>query len=199
MIVVCPSCRSKYSVQPEAIGESKMVRCALCSTMWRQTAISESIDKKDHVQHIIKWAFFWFSVLAFVFSLFFTRNVVLKVWPQSACFYDFIGVKLPDTKKTFIIKNMGTQFKRRDGKLYMRLSGELINCSSDVQIMPSLIITLKNEDSQSNEASKEPYKKVWTHDLMYNKLLPDQNVAFETEEQSVPCSNLMCDIKLDVL
>jgi hypothetical protein len=84
---------------------------------------------------------------------------------------------------------------RKSDKLYMGLKGELINVSNDVQIMPSLVISLKSDD----QTSKAPYRKVWTHDLMYNKLLPNQKVLFETELQSVPCNNLICDIKMDVL
>ncbi|GHT97102.1 hypothetical protein FACS1894126_0410 [Alphaproteobacteria bacterium] len=162
-------------------------------------AIDESIDKRDRVTHIIKWAFFWFSVLAFLFSLFFTKNIAMKIWPPVTCFYDFLGINPLDTKKTFVIKNMSTFFKKRSGKLYMGLKGELVNGSNDVQIMPSLVISLKNDDSEPGGAPKVPYRKVWIHDLMYNKLLPNQKVVFETEMQSVPYNNLICDVNLDVL
>ncbi|GHT91210.1 hypothetical protein FACS1894122_03190 [Alphaproteobacteria bacterium] len=176
-----------------------MVRCALCSTTWLQTAIDESVDKREHVSHIIKWTFFWFSVLVFMFLLLFTKNVAMRIWPPVTCFYDFLGINPLDTKKTFVIKNMSNFFKRKDGKLYMGLKGELINGSNDVQIMPSLVISLRNENNEQSGASQVSYRKEWTHDLMYNKLLPNQKVTFETEMQSVPYSNLICDIKLDVL
>ncbi|MDR3180258.1 MAG: zinc-ribbon domain-containing protein [Holosporaceae bacterium] len=195
MVVTCPGCHCKYSVQPNVIGDSKMVRCALCSTTWQQDFVDESaLNKKNHVEHI-KWILFWFTVFVSLFSLFFTKNIVIKIWPPAICFYDFFGIGPHDTKKMFAIQNVSNFFVRKNNKLYMGLKGELINVSNDVQIMPSLVISLKNDD----QASKVPYRKVWTHDLMYNKLLPNQKVLFETELQSVPYNDLICDIKLDVL
>ena len=35
MIIVCPTCSSKYSVQDKAIDGEKMVRCPLCGTTWQ--------------------------------------------------------------------------------------------------------------------------------------------------------------------
>ncbi|MDR2681587.1 MAG: zinc-ribbon domain-containing protein [Holosporaceae bacterium] len=196
MIVICPGCHCKYSVQADAIGESKMVRCALCSTTWQQSSIDESaLRQKNHVVHVIKWTFFWFTVFVSLFSLFFTKNVIIKIWPPAVCFYDFLGLDSQDTKKMFVIQNVSNFFVQKNHKLYMGLKGELINASNDVQVMPSLIISLKNDE----KSSKSSYRKVWTHDLMYNKLLPNQKVVFETELQSVPYNNLICDIKLDVL
>ena len=78
----------------------------------------------------------------------------------------------------------------------MGLKGELINISDSVQILQSITISLKNDETVKNDSS---YKKIWTHNLTYKKLLPNQKVTFETELQSVPYNNLICDITLDTL
>ena len=199
MIVTCPTCSSRYSVQSDAIGEGKLVRCALCSTTWQQNAIDESIDKKRRALNLINWTLFWFATFVFVFSLFFTKDAVIKIWPPAASFYEIIGLSSTDTKKVFAIKNVSNFFVQKNEKLYMGLRGELINISDKVQPIPSLVISLRDDDSTVEKEGRPPYKKIWSHDLAYNKLLPNQKVIFETELQGVPYDNLICDIKLDFI
>ena len=79
----------------------------------------------------------------------------------------------------------------------MGLKGELVNVSNEVQILPSITISLKDDDHLPPKDVH--FKKIWTHDMVYKKILPNQKVTFETELQSIPYNNLVCDIKLDVL
>ena len=200
MIVMCPACRNKYSVQPEAIGDSKMVRCAVCSTTWHQSASDQIPESKNNVTHIIKWTFFWFAVFISLFSLFFAKNMMVRVWPPIVELYSVLGIDTENTaKKTIVIQNISNFFVQKGEKLYMGLKGELVNVSNEVQAVPSITISLKDDESIVNKRGRLSYKKIWTHDLMYKKLLPNQKVVFETELQSVPYNNLVCDIKLDAM
>jgi predicted Zn finger-like uncharacterized protein len=194
MIVVCPSCSCKYSVQPEAIGREKLVRCAMCWTTWQQSSSGE-IDKHRRVRHITKWTFFWFTVFVSIFSLFFAKSAVIKFWPSSVAFYEMSGI-FGSAQKSFIIQNLSNFFVVKNSTLYMGLKGELTNISDDVQILPSITISLKDEDVIRKEY---PYEKIWRHNLTYKKLLPGQKIVFETELQSVPYNNLICDINLDTI
>lgn len=198
MIVTCPTCHNKYSVQSEAIGGGKLVRCAVCSTMWQHSVIDESIEKKQHVTYLIKWTFFWFIVFVFLFSLFFAKNAMIKIWQPVSAFYDVLGINPINQKKTFTIQNISNFFVQKKDKLYMGLRGELINISDEVQLLPGLTISLRDDYSAAKNKTT-PYKKSWTHDMIYKKLLPNQKVMFETEIQSIPYNNLICDIKLDIL
>jgi hypothetical protein len=90
-------------------------------------------------------------------------------------------------------------FVHKDGKLYMGLRGELVNISNEVQVLPSVTISLRDDDVGVEKKGRAAYKKIWTHDMMYKKMLPNQKIIFETELQSVPYNNLICDIRLDVL
>ncbi|MDR2781085.1 MAG: zinc-ribbon domain-containing protein [Holosporaceae bacterium] len=195
MIVVCPTCSCKYSVQAEAIGKEKMVRCAMCGTTWQQSASCEVDEKRQRVWCLIEWTFFWFIVFVTIFSLFFAKNAVAKIWPSSVVFYEAIGMQ-SSWKKTFALQNLSNFFVVRNNTLYMGLKGELINVSESVQTLPSITISLKDAEPVTKEFS---CKKIWTHNLTYKKLLPNQKVVFETELQSVPYHNLICDITLDTL
>lgn len=196
MIVVCPTCHSKYSVQSESIGVGKLVRCAICSTVWQQDAADETVAQKQHVMHLVKWTFFWFVIIVSLFSLFFARNAMIKLWQPTAVFYDFLGINPINQTKTFSIQNVSNFLIQKGDKLYMGLRGELVNISDSVQIPPCLTISLRDDDSVKKGV---PYKKSWTHEITNNKLLPNQKVIFETEIQRVPYNDLFCDIRLDIL
>ena len=195
MIVTCPMCHSKYSVQIEAIGNGKFVRCAMCGATWQQSPTNEMCERKHRVLGLINWTCFWFAVFISVFSLFFAKDAVLKIWPSSASFYEAVGM-IPADKKAFVIQKVSNFFVRKDGKLYMGLRGEIVNVSDEVQPLAGITISLKSDEKTPGNAE---YKKIWTHDLAYKKFLPNQKVMFETELQSVPYSNLICNIELNVL
>jgi predicted Zn finger-like uncharacterized protein len=193
MIVVCPSCFCKYFVQTNAIAKEKLVRCAMCGTTWQLSPHDESAEKRRRVFDIIKWTFFWFVVFVTVFSLFFAPGSVIKMWPSAADFYRAIGI-YEGFGKALVIQNLSNFFVMRSNVLYMGLKGELVNASDSVKSLASITISLKDDDDKNSR-----YKKEWTHNLTYKKLLPNQKVIFETELQSVPYNNLICDIKLDSL
>ena len=188
MIVVCPSCSNKYSVQADAIGEGKLVRCAICGTTWQQDPIA--VNQRKDISSLFKITLFWFAVFISLFSVFFAPKTVVRYWPASSTFYNAVGIDTGLNEKIFSIKNVSSFFVKRNKKLYMGIKGELTNISNEVQMVPSLIISLKNEGESEFQTS-------WNHELMYKKLLPNQKVIFETDLKSVPYTNLICDIKLN--
>lgn len=191
MIVVCPNCSSKYSVPADAIGVGKLVRCAVCGTTWQQTPVKEK--KSDEVMALCKSTLYWFTVFITLFSLFISPQTVSKYWPASASFYKLIGFGDSINQKAFLIKNVSSFFVKRNGRLYMGIKGELSNISDEVQMVPKLMISLKDDTSNTK------FKTSWTHELNYKKLLPNQKIIFETDLKSVPYTNLICDIKLNTL
>ncbi|MDR2646340.1 MAG: zinc-ribbon domain-containing protein [Holosporaceae bacterium] len=193
MIVVCPSCFCKYFVQTDTIAKEKLVRCAMCGATWQPLPYNESAEKRLRVFNIIKWIFFWFVIFVTVFPLFFAPGSIIKIWPSIADFYRVVGM-YDGSGKSLVIQNLSNFFVTRNNVLYMGLKGELINTSDSVKSLASITISLKDDDA-TNKNSR--YRKEWTHNLTYKKLLPNQKVVFETELQSVPCNNLICDIKLD--
>ncbi|MDR0677397.1 MAG: zinc-ribbon domain-containing protein [Holosporaceae bacterium] len=196
MIVACPSCHCKYSVQADLIGTEKLVRCAMCGTTWQQSACSDVNERKMRAFFFLKWVFFWFPVFVVIFSLLFARNAVVKIWPAAADFYDIMGIKNESSKKVFVFSNISNFFVLKNGALYMGLRGELANISNEIQLVPGIAISLRDDE---NVEKDNRYRRVWTHNSMYKKLLPSQKMVFETELQSVPYNNLVCDIKLETL
>jgi predicted Zn finger-like uncharacterized protein len=194
MIIVCPSCSSRYSVQPDIVGGGKLVRCAICGMTWKHVA-EASTEERRHSFRLIKWTLFWFTVFVMAFSLFFVKNAVMKIWPAATDFYEIVGMDSGSVNKSFIIQNVSNFFVRKDGKLYMGLRGELTNTSNEINELTSIVISLKDETSEKTK----PFEKNWTHDLICKKFLPNQKIAFETELQEVPYNNLICDIRLNTL
>lgn len=54
MIVVCPGCSRKYSLDDSHLKNGKKLRCAICKTVWvyESDDSSNSKDKTDHMQEI---------------------------------------------------------------------------------------------------------------------------------------------------
>ncbi len=192
MIVVCPSCSSKYSVPADVIGAGKLVRCAVCGTTWQQTSVEEK--GSNEISELLKSTFYWFSVFIVLFSILFAPKTVSKYWPASISFYKLIGINKSLDQNAFSIKNISNFFVKRNGKLYMGIKGELWNISNEVQMVPKLVIKLKNDDTLN-----PAFQTSWTHELTYKKLLPNQKIIFETDLKSVPYTNLICDVKLNTL
>lgn len=196
MIVTCPNCFSKYVVRPESLGAGKLVRCAVCGTVWQQAPIDEKKLKKARIISIVQWTFFYAVVFTSISLLILGRDFIVAHWPASESFYERInsyGAGLANN--TFSLDNVSYFFVRKDGDLYIGLRGELCNTSMEVRSVPSITITLRNDP----EITEESFKKVWIHKLQYEKLLPAQKVLFETKLQRVSCNNLLCDIKLNFL
>ena len=196
MIVTCPMCHSRYSVQPDAIGSGKFVRCAMCGATWQQSPIDEAEEKKRRVMDLIKWTCFWFVVFISVFSLFFAKDAVVKIWPASSSFYNAIGMASNNDSKAFVVQKISNFFVCRNGKLYMGLRGEVLNVSNEVYPLAGITISLRDDETVKKTT---PYKRVWVHELSYKKILPNQRITFETELQHVPYNNLVCDIELNIL
>ena len=78
----------------------------MCSTTWQQNIVDESLDKKRKVWNLINWTLFGFVAFIFVFSLFFAKEAMVKIWPASASFYEAIGMNPLDTKKIFALRNV---------------------------------------------------------------------------------------------
>lgn len=190
MVVVCPSCSSKYSVQADAIGNGKLVRCAMCGATWQQNPVAEKSG--SDISSFFKIATFWFTVFITIFSIFFAPQTVVKYWPAISSFYELIGYEGGTKTELFSVKNISSFFVKKDGKLYMGIKGEICNVSNDVQMSPDLIISLKSDDEGFSY-----FKSSWIHRVTYEKILPNQTIVFETGLTNVPYTNLICEIRLN--
>jgi predicted Zn finger-like uncharacterized protein len=194
MIVTCPGCSSKYVVQTETIGSGKLVRCAVCGTVWQQSPVDEKALKRKQLLNVVGWTFFYAVVFTSVALLFLGKDFVIDKWSASESFYEYVGMHNNDVKNdTFVLDNVSYFFVRKNGDLYIGIRGELSNTASEVKTVPTITITLRNDP----EVESEPFKKIWVHKLQYQKLLPAQKVLFETKLQRVSSDNLLCDIKLN--
>lgn len=204
MIVICPNCNSKYSVHPDALGEEKLVRCAMCSTTWMQKSFDQALEKASatmSVFHRISWTLFLFCVSLTVFSIFFAKRTMISFWPPLAAFYETVGISSETGKEAFVIQNVSNFFVQKGGELYMGLKGEILNKSSTSLAISSVTIQLKDSSSDTVNLfnnKQSSYKKEWIHNLVSQKILPNEKVCFETELQKVPYNDLVCDIKINV-
>lgn len=192
MIVVCPNCSSKYSVHADAIGEGKLVRCAVCGVTWQQQPVQDK--KSRNILSLFNTVLFWFVVFITLVSILFAPKPISRYWPAIVSFHRLIGLDKSSNRNVVTVKNVSSFFVKRNGKLYMGIKGELDNISNEVQMVPNLTISLRSDNSEESD-----FKTSWTHELIYKKLLPSEKIIFETDLKSVPYANLICDIKLNTL
>jgi hypothetical protein len=165
----------------------------MCGATWQQTSVKE--HTKDHVVGLIQWTFFWFVLFLGISGLFFAPDAMMKIWPAVSSFYEALGLS-NNSSGCFSIQNLSNFFVMKNDTLYMGLKGEIVNTSDEVKNISAVTVLLCDDEGVSKNDS---YKKTWTHNLTYKKLLPNQKVVFETELQRVPCNNLLCYITLDAL
>ena len=194
MIISCPNCSSKFSVQADTIGRGKMVRCSVCGTTWQQSSLYQQEKREDLIRNLHATTF-WFVVFIVIFPLIFAKSTVIKLWPASSSFYALFETQSSKMQQAFLIKNVSSFFIKKNNKLYMGIKGELSNTTSDVQMVPGLTISLMSDDDEEQPS----FKTSWNHELAYKKLLPNQKVIFETDLKSIPYSNIICDIRLNTL
>src|SRR5260221_4647694 len=118
MIVTCPSCATRYIVDPKALGPAgRMVRCANCKNTWMQAPpadMPKPVDVEpppDSVRPIppgsnlpafpqaqsgrsgaIGWLIFLVVLIGGAAGVVAARDEIVAVWPPSARLYDMVGL-----------------------------------------------------------------------------------------------------------
>ena len=126
MIVRCSDCKTRYLVDPTALGEAgRRVRCTRCGHMWRQTpganepAASDSATPPvplDRPPAWAGWAAAGLFVIAALAGLALARNAIVTSWPGTVSIYDAVGlpIQAPQTQGLRIVDVSSERVKNGD-------------------------------------------------------------------------------------
>jgi len=226
MVIVCPTCSSKFSVPDGALVEGKMVRCTVCQTTWQpevdnhadDTEVTENAvnnkDVEEKVDEPIKekpkkivvktksrsillhFAFF-FTVATSVFTYLFLSTTYISGIPR---YFDYMTKKISNntSKDTFKLSNVSHNFIKRNDGLYLSITGVIENISKSLKPTPYLSINLRTYGEEfANYTSPETFiNETWAEKIDAKSIAPRSNLVFETEPRKVSMNDLMCTIKV---
>jgi predicted Zn finger-like uncharacterized protein len=204
MIVTCPSCSTRYIVDPKALGASgRMVRCASCKHTWMQAQpvdMPRPVDvdpAPDSVRPIPPGsnlpaftqpqrtgpaqAIGWLALLVVLFGggvgLIVARNDVVALWPPAARLYDIVGLPLEAVGAGLELRNVSSA-RREDGPPVIVVEGTVANVSSKPREVPRLKAVVRSAAHQD--------LKNWTFTPGVLVLLPGETANFKAELADPP-------------
>ncbi len=134
-----------------------------------------------------------FCVLLFA-GLIVAREPISQLLPITTTFYKKIGFNVYPPSKVLAIKTNQPIYFNSNGETLILVNGKILNNSQEVQTLPSLTISVQGNCAHSswlqNLLSKLPFRsnsttnqctlKEWKHYFVENRLLPGEQLAFET-------------------
>jgi len=172
MILVCPTCRTRYKVEDEAVSRSsgRTVRCASCGQSWHYVAPPPSpllrlrervqaaappeppttprpaITAPNHPRHRrrsgLGWVFVILLVGTVIVGAIFGRDQMVAMWPQAAQFYELVGLKPQPLGAGLDIANVSST-RNADGLI---VEGDITNKIGVPRTVPHLRVALRDAE-----------------------------------------------------
>jgi predicted Zn finger-like uncharacterized protein len=171
MIVTCPTCSTRYLVDPRALGSSgRTVRCTQCSHTWQQTPPEDAPRRVDLPgpdenaplaatevvpptrpnanRGVTIPLAIAIVVIALAAILWFERNAVAQQWPGAAAFYAMLGIPVGDPTDALEFRKVTSSRSDENGHAALLIEGEVANVSRLAQDVPKLKVTLQDSGNR---------------------------------------------------
>jgi predicted Zn finger-like uncharacterized protein len=208
MIVTCPSCASRYLVDPQALaGNGRTVRCANCGHTWFQTPpadLPRAVDLTPPptamppipegsnlpafaarragggLSSALGWLVLIASFLGSLSGIVLFRNEIVMAWPPAARFYEVVGIPVDHPGAGLEVRDpVSAHRAAEDGApSLIEVSGTVVNVSNRIRPVPSLRIEVSN-------AARQPLKD-WVFQPERRSLEPGQSMPFRAELPNPP-------------
>ena len=156
MIVRCSACRTRYLVDPAALGEAgRRVRCTNCGHVWHQTPAAEAAEAPDKAAPAVPldrppawagWAAAGLFVIAALAGLALARNAIVTSWPGTVSIYDAVGlpIQAPQAQGLRIVDVQSERVKDGDRTILL-VRGAVENTTEKGRRLPPLRAVLADE------------------------------------------------------
>jgi len=169
MILVCPTCHTRYKVEDEALSQppGRTVRCANCGHSWHYMPTSAPLARlRERLQATpapelaatprpaiiaptsprhrgrsgLAWVILILLIGAVIVSAIFWRDQVVAMWPPAAQFYEMVGLKIQPLGAGLDIGNV-TSTRNADGLI---VEGDITNRVGMPREVPHLRVALRD-------------------------------------------------------
>jgi predicted Zn finger-like uncharacterized protein len=202
MILSCPSCKSRFLVDPAAVGTGRQVRCGRCKHEWFATPPEEPASaleleppvepspirprpippgsnlpalpkqKKRRTGMIIGWLVF-VLVAGGIGAAIWKRDMVMARVPATTKVFEVLGLAAEPQAVLLRVEDIKLARTTQDGVPVLQIEGRIVNTGTVARTVPTLRGIL--QDAAEREIQS------WTFSVPAERLDGGQSVAFKTE------------------
>ena len=198
MIVSCPSCATRYLIDPTALGgEGRTVRCAKCSHTWREQPPADMPKRVDillpddaprpipfgsNLPAVVAkrrranrrgWLAVVAAILIIIIAGVLARGTIVDVWPPAEKLYSAVGLGEDKVDISLLkIQNVARENLVEGGVPILVIRGEIYNGAEEERAIPPIRIGLMDA------ANVELH--YWTFASEQSALRADDWTEFET-------------------
>lgn len=163
MIVTCPKCSAKYSVDASSLGdEGRKLKCSQCQNVWYQKPAEDRPHKIKETKakpaakkpkRKFKLRFGWIGFFSFItisiLGCFSFRHTIVGIWPNMTPFYELFGFEVAPIGYGLEITDLeAIQSHGMDGKLYFFIKGSVVNITKSEKKVPNIVCILFDDESK---------------------------------------------------
>lgn len=214
MILNCPSCATRYLIDPAALGDSgRLVRCARCSHSWTERPpkdMPKRVDVLPPPEKVtplppgsnlpalrntprrpawIGWAALVLVIGGIVAGGYFARDRVIQIWPEAALIYSRIGLGEETVVIGLELRNVKQNTTIVDDQTVVKLSGEILNISDRVQDVPRVVADIMDKDRNVIRS--------WVVIPIADQLSPGEKTEFEGSYTDPPKAAVQISVRLE--
>lgn len=209
MILICPRCTSRFLLSAFVLApDGRKVKCSSCDETWFQLPdpdeLRDDFEKKpddipdsikpvprgsrlpvikqeNDINDIARAGIIGAVAAAVIFVLIaavlvFMHDSVVRIWPPAHSIYELIGIPASIPGEGLVFDKIEAK-ANADGII---ISGVIINLTREINILPDLLVALKDNDGNtlSNSIIELPEHTVSSEGVMpFEAQIPDSNGA----------------------
>lgn len=205
MILNCPSCNTRYHIDPASLGDSgRVVRCAKCGYSWHHEPPADMPKRVDMLPPLggaerttaplgmtplassrrrranrLGWLILAAVVIIVVAGGILARGTITDAWPPAEKLYSAVGLGAEEPIEMGLdIRNVSRQIVEEGGVPILVIRGEVWNVSQNHRRVPAIRVGLIDDGEQELHH--------WTFAAEHSELDAGAATEFETRLTSPP-------------